>query len=180
MSDFSVLSQDDTNIVISTASMESLGPWARTLAPAAPLNTTTWPATNQAIYIPFTLAKPYTAARMWLYNGGTVSGNLDLGIYDDQGNTIVTKGSTLQATINVMQFLDITDTVLNPGVYYMAVALDNTTSTPQTLQVASLTTTRTSGILSQSTAFPLPTSTATFAAAQAAFVPIIGITSRTV
>ncbi len=180
MSDFSVLAQDTSLVTISTASMESLGPWIRTLDVAAVLNTTAWPAANQAIYIPFTVATPFLAARMFIYNGGTVNSNVDLGIYDDQGNTVVTKGTTVQATINVLQFLDITDTTLNPGVYYMACAMDNTTATPQSLIPTSTLVTRTSGILSQSTAFPLPTSTATFAAAQAAYIPMIGITSRTV
>ncbi len=182
MSDLSTLSQDYALATISLASQESLGIWLRGVCPVAPLSTV-WPAANEAIYIPFTVSVPFLAARMFIYNGATVNGNVDLGIYDVDGNTIITKGTTAQAGTSALQFLDITDTTLNPGVYYMGASMDLSgagTATSFAVAPNNLTITRTAGVLSQSTAHPLPTTTATFAAAQHAYIPVIGVTSRTV
>lgn len=179
MADLAVLAQDYNLVTICTDSNESLGPWMRTLTPPAAA-TAAWPATNEAIYIPFTLPVTMIAARMFVYNGTTASGNLDLGIFDTGGNSIITKGTTAQSGTSVLQFLDITDTTLSPGVYYMGCSMDGTTGTTFAHAPNSLAVARTSGVLSQSTAFVLPTTTATFAAAQHAYIPIVGITTRTV
>ncbi len=182
MADFAQLSQDYSLVTITTSSYESIGTWINTFNNIPPASAV-WPAANEAIYIPFSVPVPFLAARMFIYNGGTVNGNVDLGIYDVDGNTIITKGATAQAGTSALQFLDITDTTLNPGVYYMGVSMDLSgagTATAISWAPNNLTIARASGILSQSTASPLPTSTATFAAAQHAYIPVVGVSSRTV
>lgn len=71
-----------------------------------------------------------TAYQLLFYVGATSSGNIDVGIYDSQQNRIVSAGSTaMSATINTVQEINIADTVLSPGEYFLAVACDNTTGT---------------------------------------------------
>ncbi len=115
---------------------------------------------------------------MFVFNGGTASGNVDVGIYDAFGNKMVTMGTTAQAGTSALQTFDITDTTLNPGNYYMACAMDGTTGTALRYTLGSLQVVRATGVLSQSTAFALPTTTATFAAAQDNYIPLMGVTSR--
>lgn len=135
-----------------------------------------WPAANRAIYVPFVVPAPFVAVKMFVSNGATASGNLDAGIYDDQGNRLVSIGSTAQAGTTANQSLDITDTLLLPGVYYMALAMNGTTGTARRTNIA-LPLVKACGVLSQSTAFALP-ATATFAAAQDAYIPLFAVTGR--
>ena len=89
-----------------------------------------WLAANKAFFYPFTLTSPAVAYQLLFWVGATSSGNIDVGIYDVQGNRIVSAGSTaMSATVNTVQELNITDTQLMPGSYLLAVACDNTTGT---------------------------------------------------
>lgn len=135
-----------------------------------------WPTANRAIFVPFRMLQPFIVVKLLVANGGTASGNLDLGVYDDQGNRLVSKGSTAQAGTSVVQALDTTDTLIGPGNYYLGCAMDGTVGTCEaytpTLPIA-----QSMGVLSASTAFALP-DPVTFVAAQDAFIPVIGLTAR--
>lgn len=87
-------------------------------------NAATWPATNRALYIPVQIDVPVTIVSI-AFLVGTQSGNCDVGIYDEHGNRIVSKGSTAVGAAGV-QNIDITDTALNPGTYFLAMCVDNT------------------------------------------------------
>jgi hypothetical protein len=137
-----------------------------------------YPTANLAIYVPFSLGVPITAVQMFIYNGATVSGNVDVGLYAADGTRLVSMGSTAQAGTSVLQAFDITDTPLGPGNYYLACAVDNTTATlfrlaPTARQIAGL------GCFTQVTAFPLP-AVATFATYASAYLPVFGLSTRTV
>lgn len=136
-----------------------------------------WPTTNTAIFIPFRIAYPITIVKMFWYNGATVSGNIDTGIYNSEGTRLVSIGSTAQATINVIQVVDITDTTLEPGLYYMALAADNTTSTFRMLNALAVQS-RSFGVYSVATSFVLPSSV-TYAGAITNPIPLIGLTTKT-
>lgn len=139
-----------------------------------------WPTANKAFYYPFLVTEaPWTVRRIGVRNGTAVSGNLDVGVYDSEGNRLVSSGSTAQAGTSATQWLDVTDTTLLPGLYYLALALDNVTGT--FVRLASLTADqlRSMGVFVQTSAFPLPAS-ATFAVADAAYVPVFFASSRTV
>ena len=89
-----------------------------------------WPSANLAIGYPFSVLNPSTALQMWCFNGATAAGNLDMGIYNDDGTKLVTKGSTAQAGTSDIQLLNITDTALAPGTRYWAVlGSDSATAT---------------------------------------------------
>ena len=139
---------------------------------------TVWSAANRAIFIPFVLSRPVTARRLFVENGAVGSGNGDMGIYDVAGVRLVSIGSTAQTGPSVLQYFDITDTVLGPGTFYLAVAIDNTTATT----FATATTVervRAVGAAQQETAFALP-AIATLATIVAVTIPICGLTTRTV
>lgn len=86
----------------------------------------TWQANNRAHYIPFMVTQIVTAYQMSVIVA-TQSGNLDVGIYTEQGVRLVSAGSTAVAAAGV-QTVNINDTVLLPGVYFMAMNCDNTTA----------------------------------------------------
>jgi hypothetical protein len=138
---------------------------------AAPASTA-FPASNDALFVPFALKQTVLIKRLYALNGASVSGNIDVGIYSDDGAKITSAGSTAQAGTNVPQFFDITDVVIGPGRYYLAVAMDNTTGTlfRTNLSVARC---QALGMAKQATAFALPAS-ATFATVTATYLPLIG------
>lgn len=80
-------------------------------------------------FYPFVLYEPAIAVKMSYIVGATAAGNVDLGIYDSQENLLVSTGLTAQGTINTLQEIDITDTLLNPGVYFMAIKCTDGTGT---------------------------------------------------
>jgi hypothetical protein len=139
---------------------------------------TAWPTANTAVYIPFRVFAPFLVAQIAWANGSAVSGNIDAGIYDAVGTRLVSAGSTVQSGAAAVQTVDITDTWIGPGLFYLALALDNTTGTVQRTS-ASLARQRLTGCFQQATAFALP-ATATFAAVATANIPVFGLCTRTV
>ena len=92
-----------------------------------------WPTATLAILYPFRVLTTYQMGCMWVLNGGTVSGNFDIGVYDnpDGGsvlNRVASIGSTAQSGANVPQAVA-NSGYLPPGNYYAALCFDNTTAT---------------------------------------------------
>lgn len=138
---------------------------------------TAWPFANTALFVPFRLAAPFTFNTLFVVNG-TSSGNLDLGIYNADGTKLISTGSVASAA-NVATY-SVTTTTLPAGLYYIAMAADNTTIAPfafNTLGNAAFM--RMCGLAQQGSALPLP-ATATFAAYTAVMVPYIGLSARSV
>lgn len=123
----------------------------------------TWNTSNRAVYMPVRISEPVLARKLFWFNGATVSGNADCGIYDAAGTKIVSAGSTAQSGTNALQEVDIADTLLDAGLFYMGLALDNTTGTFFRLSVGTAYRAQAMGTVMQATAFPLPAA-ATFAA----------------
>src|SRR5262245_15809191 len=84
-----------------------------------------WPSANLALFVPFRVSAPCVAYKMSTGFGTTASGNYDLGIYDAFGNRLVSTGTQAKGA-SVEAILDITDTELGPGLYYMAQSADGT------------------------------------------------------
>lgn len=144
-----------------------------------------FPAANRALYYPLVISQPCVAYRLFWLNGATVSGtnSVQVGIYNDNdsgddgpGTSIILGTATTQASINVCQFDDITDTSLSPGRYWLALWCNNATSTffrqsPSNLHARML-----GGYLESSLAGGLP-ATATPAQATSPYIPIFGFTT---
>jgi len=135
---------------------------------------TAWSTANRAIYLPFVLYRPATAYKMFVVNGATVSGNLDMGIYDHTGVKLASIGSTPQAGANDIQEVTFASPVkLGAGYFFMALALDNTTGTiirrslgnPEAI---------TAGQYQEASAFPLPNQ-ASFANISSPFCALMGV-----
>jgi hypothetical protein len=162
--------------IITSSSMFSLGPMARDFNANA--LSTAWGTINQARYMPFWIPEPITVVKLLAYNGGTTGGNTDIGLYDSAGTEIVGIAAAAQAGTNTWQEFDITDTPIVPGLYY--VGLLNTTTTGTYFAFSNKELGRAMGVYSQAVgAGTLPSPTATFAALDAAVIPIVGIATRT-
>ena len=123
---------------------------------------------EQGIFVPVWIELPVLAQSMYVFVQ-TIPGHMDMGIYDQKGNRIVSGGSTAISAGTGPKKVDITDTYLNPGTYFLAVAMDNTTvavaqsamnTEPQ----------RVLGVQQMASAFALP-AVATFANPTSAYVP---------
>jgi hypothetical protein len=135
----------------------------------------TWQTADRAIYVPFTISSPSLIKKMFVYNGATASGNIDIGIYDRSFTKLVSSGEVAQAGINALQEFDIADTLLGPGLFYMALVFDTTTGT--VFRVAPIGGVLTSlGCAMQTSASPLP-AIATPSQIQA-FMPVFGLSTR--
>ncbi len=135
---------------------------------------TAWPAANRAILIPFRLPKPATVYKITIGAGATAAGNFDVGIYDASGNRIVSGGTTAKGD-STEQTIDITDTLLGQGLYYMAMSADGTNN-----YIASTNNVfiwKLMGVRQASSAFVLP-ATVTFETLATAFVPMINLRFR--
>lgn len=89
-----------------------------------------WPANNKAYYYPFTLGTWVTLYQFYFWVGATSSGNIDVGVYTAEKQKIISAGSTgMSATVNTVQTLNVTDTVLPPGDYLVAGACSTTAGT---------------------------------------------------
>ena len=159
---FGVLSSVGENCVAAQAVVSSGGAYN---------NSATWSSVNQALFTPVTLTVPVTVYQLACFNGTAVSGNIDLGIYDSVGTRLVSSGSTAQAGTTAAQVIDITDTNLVPGVYYLAQAMDNTTGTIHGSVIGNLMLAA-CGVVQMASAFPLP-STATYAGLSVSRGPVI-------
>jgi hypothetical protein len=137
-----------------------------------------YPSANLAIYIPFFLQTPMVIDRIFWGNGATLSGNVDAGVYDAARKKIVSTGSTAQASTTDAQSVNITNVTLGTGLFFLAIAMDNTAGTLMAVQMgAGLHFYKTLGIYQQASAFPLP-DTATFSLPTFNYLPIVGITPR--
>jgi hypothetical protein len=90
---------------------------------------------NKAIYYPILVPTTCVIRRVWWANGDTVSAsyNIDVGVYATSGYApgarLVSSGSTAQGTASQVQFVDVTDTVLSPGQYWLAVTCSSVSAT---------------------------------------------------
>lgn len=90
---------------------------------------------NRAVYIPLRITAVCVVRRLWWANGSTVSAsyNVDVGIYADAGYKpgakLIATGSTAQGTATEVQFVDVTDTTLAPGRYWLAIACSSASAT---------------------------------------------------
>jgi len=129
-----------------------------------------WPSANRTIQVPIALERITTIRQMYAYNGTVVSGNADVGIYDYVGNLLVSMGATAQAGTSVIQTFNIADTTLAAGIYFLALALSNTTGTffriaMQTQQL------KFAAVYQDSSVMP---STMSFTDASSAYLPVFG------
>lgn len=153
-----------------TASREAVGPVLQVYAAVA-TGTVNWAAANAALFVPFSLERPILVKRMVVQNGSTVTGNIDLGIYTFDGALIESTGAVAHTGATAAQIIDIADTYLTPGRYYMAASCSSG-STRVRRYNHSIARQQVMGILQASSAHPLP-ATVTFITPTTSQVPVI-------
>lgn len=165
-------------VIISSFDPEMIGFEFRAFGASGPSGAQNWPAANLAVYTPLYLSVPVTAYQLFIENGTAVAGNIDLGLFDESFNKLVSKGSTAQAGISSIQYLDVADTLLPAGRYYIGAASDTSGATQKfnglalNASVAGM-----MGLLQSATSFPLAT-LPTAASYTQGFVPVVGVVCR--
>ena len=165
------------SVVISPLSLQSIGLELAALVSGTAAST--WPSACLAIFIPFSVERPTTITQMFTDNSASFSGNIDVGIYDAGGSLLVSSGSVSQSA-SAIQTFNITDTTLNPGLYYLAAVQDVACGGMSRAAGATASgVIRALGVVQMASAYPLP-ATATFASAGVAYIPIVCATQRSV
>lgn len=161
-------------------SVSSLGRWSPMVATLAGRaiqgGSISFSVANRAYYHPIYLPFGCIVTQLWWINGTTGGGNVDCGVYSRAGDRLVSTGSTAQSGTNALQIVNVTDTILDIGWYYLAVACDSGSATA--FGGAQILTGHNSvlGMAQEASAFPLP-ATATFAAPSTARLFMVGFTN---
>jgi hypothetical protein len=104
------------------------------ILPAAPTSNA-YESAARAVYMPIILPTPCVVRRVWWSNGATTSGGatIEVGIYADSGSyspgAKIASGSATQGTASQVQFVDVTDVALPPGLFWIAIVSSSATST---------------------------------------------------
>ncbi len=165
-------------ICIHPWSFQSIGLEIRTSNSGNP-GSQNWPAANVGVFIPFTIPEPVTFTKMFWGNGSAVAGNIDVGLFDESGTRLVSIGTTAQATVSTIQVVDITDTTLARGRWYLGMTSDTSGATQKVLQAVPVGgICQAFGLLKDTSCAP-PLSTnanpATYVAYDLASIPLVGV-----
>lgn len=118
-----------------------------------------WSAANKPFAIEFAVNYACVVRQLGWINGTAAGGGVDMGIYDLAWNRLVSTGAQTGTGNSVFQWIDVTDTALAPGRYYLAMSRDNTTAN-RILQWATLASADLMKVLgcfdSATDAYPLP------------------------
>jgi hypothetical protein len=145
-----------TPLHITTWGRYASGGGAQAFQSTGAVSTASWTA-NRAIYVPMAFDVPLLLARFFWVNGSVTTDNIDCGIYDTNMAKIISTGSVARSGSSLTQYANVTDTLLAPGHYFLALASDGT-GTCGEVDSASIQGLRTFGLTQQETAFPLPSS----------------------
>lgn len=137
------------------------------------------PGANVGWFVPFTVPEPVTVTKLFWGNGAAVAGNVDAGIFQEDGTRLVSAGTTAQSGTSNLQVVDVTDTRLERGRYYLGLCGDTTGTTQRFLANTSAAGIwQALGVLKDSSCAP-PMSTnanpATFEAYDLAWLPLVGL-----
>lgn len=168
MPDFPALMAPGDQHIFSVSTLSGLA-LGNSMAGASPAGVA-WPAANRALFVPCRIPMSCTIYKMACGTGTGTAGNFDLGFYDQWGNLLVSTGTTGKTTASSERIVDVTDTFIGPGMYYLAMATDGVTGYYATATSVTISNQKLMGCREMETAFPLP-STATFATVSTAFLP---------
>lgn len=142
-----------------------------------------WLSANDPLAIPFVLRDGVTVTHLGALNGTAAGGGFDIGVYDTAWNRKVSCGTQTGSGNSAWQFIDVTDTPLSPGRYFLVIVRDNVTAGRQFFVSDVIASAAHLGLFgcydSATDAYPLPDPltnmalTATFTR-----VPICGIATR--
>lgn len=159
--------------VMTPHSQQSLGQYG-TLG--FPLNGV-WPFSNRALFYPFRLMQPFLVNQFFVVLGTAATQTFDVGVYDVTGTRLVSTGQTTVTVINTVTSVKVTDTLLGPGMFFLALCCNNVTIAFLRSAGPSAALLRSMGCLQQDSIAILPAN-ATFTGITSAYVPVFGVTER--
>lgn len=144
-----------------------------------------WVSANDPLAIPFTISTPLLVCAFgWKNGSGTMTDSFDMGIYTTAFVRLISGGGTARVGASLWQWVDVTDTLIPPGSYYLAAANNGITANNVTFHAAFAVATGMSfmGNLDSATnAYPLPDPLTNMAAAATLTrVPVMGFATRAV
>lgn len=90
-----------------------------------------WVSANDPLALPFVLRKGGTVTQLGWLNGSAAGGGVDLGIYNTSWVRMISTGAQTGSGNTAWQWIDVTDTPLAAGRYYLAMSRDNITASRQ-------------------------------------------------
>lgn len=138
------------------------------------------PVANKGTFVPFIVQEAFIATSLALSISTTGTGNIDGGIYRLDRTLIVSSGSVaLDGVAANPQIMDIVDTLLPRGYYFMALSTDASSGLWNASSITVLTQ-MSLGIQEMTTgAFPLP-ATATLVKPTITFLPVFSVQGRAI
>ena len=142
------------------------------------LGSADWPgAADMIIYVPVRIPEDCNIGRVFVANGGAVSGNMNVGLYDSTGSKLWECGSTAQSGTSQLQFITCSQSI-TAGLHYMALQLSNYGTAQVQRKSPTLWFLQVAGVMQeQAGSFALP-ATATFAKLANAYLPAFGLDLR--
>jgi hypothetical protein len=136
-----------------------------------------WSGAQRAYYVPIILQSGCVVRRVWWANGATTTGGatIEVGVYanSDYGpGAKLISGSATQGTASQVQFVDVTDTAIAPGLYWIAMLSSSATNTT-VMRITPDTIGDSGGSFAQESLGSLP-ATATAVETPTNFVPVCG------
>jgi hypothetical protein len=99
---------------------------------ANPFPSGTWASANDPIALPFFLYEPLTVYQLGWHNGsGTMTDSCDVGVYDSSWVRKISTTGTARTGVSALQFVDVSDTTIGPGKFYLAMSNNGTTANQQ-------------------------------------------------
>lgn len=87
-----------------------------------------WFSANDPAAYPFRLGEAAVVTHLGWLNGSAAGGNVDIGVYSTSWVRLVSAGSTGGSGNSAWQWVNVTDTALPAGQYYLVMSRDNTTA----------------------------------------------------
>lgn len=137
------------------------------------------PTSNLVTYVPFRLSRAFIVVEVSWQNGlAAGNGNAQVGIYDAAGTQIVECTATTTAGTGATQTIDVTDTTIGPGRYYMAFRASSATDRFISSAVGTFGMLEACGVFQQASQSDLPAS-ATFAVPTVSVMTVFSINGTT-
>lgn len=90
-----------------------------------------WISANDPLALPFVLRTAGVVTQLGWLNGSAAGGGVDLGVYSTSWARLISTGAQTGSGNSAWQWINVTDTPLSAGRYYLVMARDNTTTNRQ-------------------------------------------------